>query len=176
MTPRAHPAKLWIVGAGRTHGEAIELVPVASSVFGGSYRMKIREFSMEDYAEVYRLWHRSGLNLVPSDQPDEIEKKLARDPELFLVAEDEAGLIVGCVIGAWDGRRAWIYHICTDPDCQRLGVGAMLMEELEKRLIALGAIKINLLVRKQNIKGKQFYRKLGYDLQEEFDLMGKRFF
>ena len=39
------------------------------------------------------LWSTAGpgIQLGRSDEPEEIRKKLARDPDLFLVAEDKAG-------------------------------------------------------------------------------------
>lgn len=66
--------------------------------------LRVRTFRIEDYQEVRALWVASGLEIRPGDGLMEIQLKLRRDPELFLVAETE-GKIVGSVIGAWDGRR-----------------------------------------------------------------------
>ena len=68
--------------------------------------VRIREFCYpEDYAPVYELWEHAGpgIHLRRSDEPDEIEKKLERDPDLFLVAEIGDHL-VGSVIGGYDGH------------------------------------------------------------------------
>ena len=51
----------------------------------------IREFRYpEDYLSVRELWEsmERGVNVGRSDAPEEIEKKIARDPDLFLVAEN----------------------------------------------------------------------------------------
>ena len=52
--------------------------------------IKIREFDYPaDYAAAIRLWNTvgTGVHVGPSDAPPELEKKLRRDPDLFLVAD-----------------------------------------------------------------------------------------
>lgn len=63
---------------------------------------------MRDYPQVREVWTESGLKLRPGDDPEGIRRKLKRDRHLFLVAE-ESGTIIGTAMGAWDGRRGWIY-------------------------------------------------------------------
>ncbi|HYR10980.1 MAG TPA: GNAT family N-acetyltransferase [Longimicrobium sp.] len=121
----------------------------------------LREFRDQDYGVVVRLWRDAGLTVKPSDTPPELRKLIDRNPGLFLVAE-EGGSICGTVIGAWDGRRAWIYHLAVLPALQGRGIGRMLMEELERRLRTVGATKLNLLVERDNASVADFYRTLGY--------------
>jgi len=52
--------------------------------------MQIRVFHFQsDYESVYKLWQsiEKGVRVGRSDMPAEIEKKITRDPDLFLVAE-----------------------------------------------------------------------------------------
>jgi ribosomal protein S18 acetylase RimI-like enzyme len=88
-------------------------------------------------------------------------------PDLFLVAEasDEHGVnrILGAVIGAWDGRLGWIYHLAVLPNARRGHLGTLLMRKVEERLHARGAIKVNLLVEPENFHAASFYRSLGYN-------------
>ncbi len=73
----------------------------------------IREFHYpDDYAAVKKLWEgmEKGVQMGRSDAAEEIEKKTSRDPDLFLIAEEE-GNIVGSVIGGYDGRRGLLYHL-----------------------------------------------------------------
>ena len=121
----------------------------------------LREFRDEDYDAVVRLWRAAGLSVKPSDTLPELRKLIDRNPGLFLVAEED-GVVAGTVIGAWDGRRAWIYHLAVLPDRQGGGIGRMLMAELERRLRAVGATRLNLLVEPGNAGVTDFYRKLGY--------------
>lgn len=127
--------------------------------------MEIREFRMADYAEVVALWARAGLLAGRSDEPGEIEKKLARDPDLFLVGV-EAGAIAAAVVGGYDGRRGWVYHLAVEPSLHARGLGAALLEELESRLRKKGCIKVNLLVDPGNAGVKGFYQRYGYAVDE----------
>jgi ribosomal protein S18 acetylase RimI-like enzyme len=121
----------------------------------------LRDFRDDDYDAAVRLWRATGLTVKPSDELPELRKLIDRNPGLFLVAEED-GMVVGTVMGAWDGRRAWIYHLAVLPDRQGGGIGRMLMDELERRLRAIGATKLNLLVERGNAGVADFYRKLGY--------------
>lgn len=66
----------------------------------------------DDCEAVIDLWERSGLGVRVgrSDTLDEISKKITRDPNRFLVA-DQKGVIIGAVIGGFDGRRGLAYHL-----------------------------------------------------------------
>ena len=68
-----------------------------------------------------------GVRLGRSDTPDELQKKLARDPDLFLVAEED-GQIIGTVIGGYDGRRGLLYHLAVAASFRGRGIGSRLME------------------------------------------------
>lgn len=127
--------------------------------------MQIREFSLTDYEEVRRVWAESGITVKTSDDLLELLKKLERDPDLFLVAED-GGRVVGTVIGSWDGRRGWIYHLAVCPLHQKQGIGRMLVSEVEARLRAYGALKINLTLEAQNEGAVAFYQRLGYKVDK----------
>jgi ribosomal protein S18 acetylase RimI-like enzyme len=82
-------------------------------------------------------------------------------------------MLAGAAIGAWDGRRAWVYHLAVLPALQGRGLGRMLMDELERRLVAVGATKANLLVERGNAGAADFYRKAGY-APDELLFMAKR--
>lgn len=129
-------------------------------------QIRIRSFSPDDYDSVIQLWRSSGLTIKASDSLPELEKVLAFNPDRFLVAElsTDAGpkLIVGSVIGAFDGRRAWIYHLAVVADARRHSMGTRLLREVETRLRAAGATKINLLVEAENTVASCFYQSLGY--------------
>ena len=127
--------------------------------------MEIREFRLSDYEEVIALWDKAGLLASRSDERNEIEKKLARDPDLFLVGID-AEAIVAAVMGGYDGRRGWVYHLAVDPIFHATGLGTLLLAELESRLYAKGCIKINLLVERGNASVWDFYTKRGYAVDE----------
>lgn len=123
--------------------------------------IQLREFRYpEDYEPAAQIWRemQKGVRFSRSDVPAEIEKKLERDPDLFLVAEENER-IVGTVIGGFDGRRGMIYHLAVAESHRRQGVGEMLMAELEKRLIAKGAIRAYLVVHAENTEARALYEK-----------------
>jgi ribosomal protein S18 acetylase RimI-like enzyme len=126
--------------------------------------MQLREFTLDDYDAVRALWEQypDELGLGRSDTRAEIAKKLARDPDLFLVAE-EKGRIVGSVIGGYDGRRGIIYHLAVDHAFRDGGLGRTLMEEVERRLVAKGCIRAYLLVKLENLDVIDFYEHLGWE-------------
>jgi ribosomal protein S18 acetylase RimI-like enzyme len=130
--------------------------------------VRIREFRFpEDYPQVQNLWDTmdKGVRLGRSDTPEEIQKKLARDPDLFLVAEED-GRIVGTVIGGYDGRRGLLYHLAVEASFRGRGIGSRLMEEIESRLRAKGCLRCMLLVMVDNAEAMQYYEKLGWEKME----------
>lgn len=137
--------------------------------------MNIREFQMTDYDTVTDLWRRAGdgIRLRRSDSRLQIAKKLQRDPDLFLLLEHE-GTLVGTVMGGFDGRRGFVYHLATDPRYRRQGIAAMLMETLEEHLRAKGCLKAYLLVTNDNQDAQQYYLKRGWeDMTTAVRIFGK---
>ncbi|MBV9230012.1 MAG: GNAT family acetyltransferase [Chloroflexi bacterium] len=127
--------------------------------------MHLRSFQMEDYEAVAALWREAGLHLSKSDSRAGIARKLERDADVFLVAEDE-GTIVGAVMGTYDGRRAWVNHLAVAAACRGHGLGKRLIEEMERRLRAKGCDKVNLLIEPDNAGVQEFYQQLGYEQRQ----------
>lgn len=134
--------------------------------------VQIRIYRLPDLSSVISLWEKCGLVVPQNDPQTDIEKKLQFQPDLFLVAEKN-GRIAGTVMAGYEGHRGWINYLAVDPDIQRQGVGRKLMEHAEKRLKALGCLKINLQVRTGNEAVIAFYEQLGYSVDPVVS-MGKR--
>ena len=135
--------------------------------------MKIREFKIDDYSIVRDLWQAAGLILRPGDELEGVKLKLQRDSDLFLVAIQD-DMIVGSVMGGWDGRRGWIYHLAVKPEHQRKGIGLGLVREVENRLVAKGARKVNAQVYKWNEQSSEFFKAIGYESQPDLIMIGKQ--
>ncbi len=118
----------------------------------------------EDLIGVLELWGNAGpgVHVGRSDSPEEIQKKLARDPDLFLVAELD-GRLVGTVLGGFDGRRGMVYHLAVAVEERRQGLGEALMQAVEARLRSMGCLRYYLLVTQDNESAIKFYEQRGHE-------------
>lgn len=132
----------------------------------------IRSFQLADTEAVIALWQATGLTRPWNNPHQDISRKLTVQPELFLVAT-EGGDVVGSVMAGYDGHRGWLYYLASDPQRRGAGIGRLLVEEAEARLVALGCPKVNLMVRPENGVAQGFYEAMGY---QHFDTWatGKR--
>ena len=132
----------------------------------------IRPYRTSDEDAVIGLWAACKL-LVPHNNPrKDIRRKLAVNPEWFLVGEQD-GLIVATCMAGYEGHRGWINYLAVSPDAQRCGIASRLMEEAEKLLLKAGCPKINLQVRSTNSQVIEFYKSIGFKV-DEVASMGKR--
>jgi ribosomal protein S18 acetylase RimI-like enzyme len=132
----------------------------------------IRTYQDSDYAAVVTLWNLVFPNDPPWNEPSElIRRKRSVQPNLFWIAQD-GDEIVGTVLAGYDGVRGWIYHLAVDPGKRRKGTARMLMKTAEDALEALGCPKINLQVRMNNTGVVDFYKTVGYAVEERVQ-MGK---
>ncbi len=134
--------------------------------------MQIRPFSPADEAAVISLWQRCGLTRPWNDPRKDIRRKLAVRPDLFLVGVID-GAIVATAMAGYDGHRGWINYLGVDPERQRQGLGRAIMQEAERLLREAGCPKINLQVRASNQTAIEFYRSIGFAVDDVVS-MGKR--
>ncbi len=132
--------------------------------------MKIRPYSDTDRLRVVRLWSECfDYPKAHNDPALSIRLKTAMDDGLFFVAE-ENGEPVGTVMAGWDGHRGWIYSLAVKADLRRRGIGRALMEhalaELEKR----DCRKVNLQVMASNASVTEFYKRLGFNVEERISM------
>ena len=124
--------------------------------------MEIREMKIEDYQKVYSLWEETDIILKKSDEKQEIDRMLKRNPYTCLVGlrDDE---IVSVVMGGFDGRRGYVHHLAVKPALQGQGLGREMMDELMNRFEDLKVIKVHLFVEENNKDVKAFYRNIGFE-------------
>jgi ribosomal protein S18 acetylase RimI-like enzyme len=141
----------------------------------GNLLINVRQFRFpEDYPSVTALWKSAGtgIKLRRSDEKEEIAKKIQRDPDLFLVAED-TNKIVGTVIGGFDGRRGMMYHLAVEGGYRNKGIGTLLVEKLEQKLIEKGCLRYYLLVTKDNHEAISFYEARGWKRMDDLYAYGR---
>lgn len=134
--------------------------------------MKIRPFKESDRQAIIQLWQDCDLTRPWNDPDQDISRKMAFQPELFLVAED-AGQVIASAMAGYDGHRGSVYYLAVSPEYQARGIGKQLMSEIETRLCELGCLKLNIVVRSTNDKVLEFYQKLGY-VPDDVVSLGKR--
>ena len=134
--------------------------------------MRIRPFNAEDEGAVVALWEECRLTRPWNDPHKDIARKLAVQPELFLVCVEQ-NHIVGTVMAGYDGHRGRVNYLAVAPAFRGRGVARALMKHVERELLARGCPKLSLLVRDTNREAIGFYRHLGY-VEDESVSLGKR--
>jgi len=133
---------------------------------------RIRAYRPEDAQAILDLWLACQL-VAPQNNPRrDIARKLRVNPEWFLVGELGGKIIATCMAG-YEGHRGWINYLAVAPEHQRRGHARRMMEEAERLLRLAGCPKINLQVRASNKGVIEFYRNIGFKVDEVVS-MGKR--
>jgi ribosomal protein S18 acetylase RimI-like enzyme len=132
-------------------------------------KIEIRRYESADETSVVQLWTDCGL-IVPWNNPHrDIRRKLDIQPDMFLVGCSN-GRLIATVMAGYEGHRGWINYLAVHPRYRRRGVGRRMMDQAEIRLRAAGCPKINLQVRGTNTDVIQFYRKMGYTVDDVISL------
>ncbi len=134
--------------------------------------MELRSYANADKGAVVDLWRRCELTRPWNDPHQDIQRKLTTQPELFLVGT-LGGEIIATVMAGYDGHRGWVNYLAVAPEQRNRGYGRALMQRVEERLTAIGCPKLNVQVRAGNQGVLEFYRKIGYTVDEAVSL-GKR--
>ena len=132
----------------------------------------LRPYQPVDRPALIALWSLCGLTRPWNDPDRDIDRKLSNDTEGLLVLEDATGLI-GSVMVGYEGHRGWINYLAVHPDHRGHGWGRVLMDAAERRLRDVGCPKVNLQVRSENQSAVEFYRRIGYTVDDVVS-MGRR--
>ncbi len=127
-------------------------------------------YSDRHFEDVDRLWREAFGDDLPRHRADVvIPAKLAFQPDLLLVAVEQ-DRVIGSVMAGYDGHRGYINRVAVLKNCRSRGIGDLLMRAAEEKLVALGCRKINLQVRASNQAVVDFYRTLGYGVEERVSM------
>jgi ribosomal protein S18 acetylase RimI-like enzyme len=134
--------------------------------------MQIRPFQPEDEEAVVSLWRRCDLIRPWNDPRKDIQRKLGVRPDWFLVGVRD-GQIAASVMAGYDGHRGWLNYLAVAPEHRRRGLARAIVAEAERLLREAGCPKVNLQIRTSNHGVIEFYRRLGYAV-DDVTSMGKR--
>jgi GNAT superfamily N-acetyltransferase len=120
--------------------------------------IELRDYRRGDGDALRALWKEAGLKGVGDDDRS-LEGFAKRNPGLLVVATAGADL-AGSVLGGWDGRQGWLYHVATAKAYRRKGIATRLVRRVEQRLLTLGCPQVNLFVCDDG--GEAFWTAIGY--------------
>lgn len=133
-----------------------------------SYRDKV------DRSDLLELWQLCGLIQPQNDPHRDIDRKLkAKSGDIFVVRDPESRALIAAVMWGYEGHRGSVNYLAVHPEYRGRGLGRMLMQAVEEKLLSLGCPKLNLMVRSTNTAVLEFYRQLGF-IQDQAIPMGKR--
>jgi ribosomal protein S18 acetylase RimI-like enzyme len=135
--------------------------------------VKIRKFRQTDKDSVITIWKDVFNPQKPHNDPElVINMKTKHNDGLFFIAEENKQLI-GTIMGGFDGHRGWLYSLAVSPKYRRKGVGTLLVNKVLNELINLGCIKVNLQIYSDNRSTVEFYKKIGFLIEDRIS-MGKK--
>lgn len=121
--------------------------------------MEIRPARDADREAVQGLWSACGM---PPASPEEWKVLVGEGGASLLVAET-GGAVTGAGVIAYDGWRAFIYHVAVSPSARRSGVGRALMAEGESLLQEKGATLVFALANERMTDGLALLGASGYE-------------
>lgn len=136
----------------------------------------IQSITIEDYEEVFQLWQQTeGVGLNESDTRENIALYLRRNPGMSFVSRDEAGKIIGTILGGHDGRRGYLHHLAVIKTARGKGLGRSLVEACLDAFKREGITRCNIFVYGNNEEGQAFWRHFGWKPRTELVVMQKQF-
>jgi ribosomal protein S18 acetylase RimI-like enzyme len=134
--------------------------------------VRIRAFEASDEPAVIALWERCDLLRPWNDPRKDIRRKLSVQPEMFLVGVLDRD-VVATLMAGYEGHRGWLNYLAVAPEHRRKGLGRAIVARAEVLLRRAGCPKVNLQIRGGNASAIDFYRRLGYQVDDVVSL-GKR--
>lgn len=111
------------------------------------------------------LWAENGLTRPWNDPAADFLRAIEGATSAILGIKRN-GELIGTVMVGNDGHRGWVYYLAIDKTHQRVGIGSELMRAAEEWLRRKGAVKVQLMVRRDNDCPLEFYDRLGYETND----------
>ena len=122
---------------------------------------RIVRYRTEYRDAVIELWRTCNLVVPQNDPVEDIEKKMRFQPNLFLLGLLD-GKVIGSIMVGYEGHRGWINYLAITPEDQRRGYGRKLVQKAIDELKKMGCQKVNLQIRRSNVKVIDFYKHIGF--------------
>ena len=137
--------------------------------------MSIKQLSVNNYAEINRIWKAAGLptKLTGRDSFDNIKKQL-KSKNVTILADELNGEIRGIVLLSHDSRKGWINRLAVLPKYQRQGIGSRLLKSAEEFFYDLGIEIYVALIEASNYASVACFKKNKYKLWDDIYYFSKR--
>lgn len=130
----------------------------------------------QDHARLLALWQAAGLPAKPlgRDSLEAFEAQQASGLQAVLGVEDEAGVLIGCVIATHDGRKGWINRLAVHPAQRGKGIAGQLIAAAEEHLRSLGITVTAAMIESGNEASLRAFLKAGYEDHQGWHYVSKR--
>lgn len=131
---------------------------------------RIEKAKLSDIGEMLGFWRSiPGIGIGRGDTEQSLKLFIEKNPSTSLVLRENSRLI-GTVLGGFDGRRGYIYHLAVHPDHRGKGFGKALLDGVLRELKAQGALKIHLFAFSDNQAAAEFYPSQGWELRRDIQV------
>ena len=127
--------------------------------------MNMRTIIPADYTQLIEFWKQNYF-VNDMDNIDRFTVFLNKNPDLSVLMEDD-GIIIGTVLGSFDGRRGYLQKVVTHTRYRKTGVARQLIMEIIKRFRALGVLYIPVNVGEETF---DFYEKCGFQKTKQISM------
>jgi ribosomal protein S18 acetylase RimI-like enzyme len=128
--------------------------------------VEIRRASGRDATALVTLWDNAYVHGRSDDGLALVERALADDHLVCVVAEVDS-TIVGSVVAGFDGWRGNLYRLAVAPEQRGQGIAQQLLAEAHRALRGLGAGRITAIVDQENAPAVRFWEASGYRLDAD---------
>jgi ribosomal protein S18 acetylase RimI-like enzyme len=128
--------------------------------------VEIRRASGRDAAALVALWDTAYAHERSDDGLALLERALADDHLVCVVAEVES-TIVGSLVAGFDGWRGNLYRLAVAPAQRGQGIAQQLLAEAHRALREFGVGRITAIVDRENAAAVRFWDASGYRLDAD---------
>jgi ribosomal protein S18 acetylase RimI-like enzyme len=129
----------------------------------------LRKYKHQDKDSLIKLWQEAFPNPTPHNNPVLVlTEKLKQDN--FIIIAEKSGQIIGSCMAGYDGHHGWLYCVAVSPKSRRIGIGSKLVRHTIKQLDKQGCVKVNLQIVAGNEQVIEFYRALGFSIEDRISM------
>ena len=127
--------------------------------------MEFRRATPHDAELILQLWRDSGASMSTTDEVEYLRQVTENPAAVFLIAL-VSGVIVGSLLGTFDGWRGNMYRLVVSPSRRRQGVGRELVRQVEQVFAEWGVRRVTVLIEVDRPSAMEFWSAVGYPRDE----------